>query len=121
MESVKEQQNEMEQRKRKLLLLMPVLVVPMLAIAFHSLGGGNGVTGTVKIPTGTGVNTTLPDARFDVKKKVLTKIGFYEQADKDSVRLAERRKNDPYYSRSAGGFALPREWDEGRKGWTKNP
>lgn len=121
MERIKGQQNEMERRKRKLLLLMPVLIVPMLAIAFHSLGGGKGVTGAVKSPTGIGLNTTLPEARFDVKKKVLTKIEFYEQADKDSVRLSERRKNDPYYSRSSGGLVLSGGRDAGGKTWMKNP
>jgi hypothetical protein len=115
MESVKEQQNEKERRQRKILLLMPVIVVPMLAMGFHSLGGGR-VKGSVISSTGTGLNTALPDARFDVKKKVLTKIGLYEQADKDSVKLSERRKNDPYYSRTTEGIALSR----GSDGWMKN-
>jgi hypothetical protein len=113
MESVKGQQNERERRQRRLLLFMPVLVVPMLAIGFHSLGGGKGVTSVVKSATGTGLNTTLPEARFDVKKKVLSKLGFYEQAERDSVRMSERRKNDPYFPRTVGGFALSRGWDEG--------
>lgn len=106
MESIKGQQNERVRRQRKILLLMPVIIVPVLAMGFHSLGGGKGVPGTVKSSTGTGLNTTLPDARFDVRKKVLTKLGFYEQADKDSVRLSARRKSDPYYSRTVGGIAL---------------
>jgi Conjugative transposon, TraM len=112
MESIKGQKNENDLRQRKALLILPVIIVPMLAMGFHTLGGGKGVEGVVKSPSGTGINTTLPDARFDGKKKVLTKLAFYEQADKDSVRLAQRRKNDPYYSRPAGGIALSGHPDE---------
>jgi len=100
--------NEKERRQRKILLLMPVLVVPMLAIGFHSLGGGKAVREPIKSSPGTGLNTALPDARLDGRKKVLTKLEFYEQADKDSVRLSQRRKSDPYYTRTTGGGALSR-------------
>jgi hypothetical protein len=90
--------SEREKRQRKMLLVLPVVVVPLMALAFHGLGGGKGVVGKDKGLAGQGINTSLPDPRFDPKKKGVNKLGVYSEADKDSMRLAERRKNDPYYA-----------------------
>jgi hypothetical protein len=100
MEQAGNQSSEMFRCKRKMLLVMPLIVAPLLALAFHALDGGKGTAGRVVVSSVKGLNMSLPDARFDPKKKALNKLGVYKQADEDSVRLVERRKQDPYY---AGG------------------
>ena len=88
---------EMFLRKRKMMLLLPVILVPLLTIGFYALGGGKGGDEGKGIVLTKGLNMSLPEARFDPKKKVLNKLGFYQQSEQDSLRLRERRKRDPYY------------------------
>lgn len=88
--------NELLRRKRMMLLLLPVVFIPLLTIGFYALGGGNGVNGAKGIVMTKGLNMSLPDAKFDVKKKGLNKLGFYKQSDQDSLKLRESRKRDPY-------------------------
>lgn len=87
---------ELLRRKRKMLLLLPVVMIPLLTIGFYALGGGRGGRGG-KVVLTRGLNMSLPMAKFDPKKKMLNKLGFYKQSDEDSIRLRERRKMDPYY------------------------
>jgi len=84
-------------RQRKFLLVLPLLVLPFLLLIFLALGGGKGTgSGTNKAYTSSGLNTKLPEAHF---KKGLDKdkIGAYEQAGRDSDKIKEAIKNDPYY------------------------
>lgn len=87
--------SEKELRQAKMMLLLPLVVVPLLALAFHALGGGWGASKEAK-PVARGLNMALPEARFDPKKKGLNKLGAYGQADRDSAKMAEWRKQDPY-------------------------
>lgn len=43
-----------------------------------------------------GLNPELPGASLK-EEKGMDKLGFYEQADKDSARIAEWMRSDPYY------------------------
>lgn len=64
---------------RRILLFLPLLVVPLMALAFHVLGGGKGdvkVTGL-----GTGIRTELPDAKFGTDTAG-DKLAAYELAEK---------------------------------------
>ena len=89
--------NEVVRRTRKMLLLLPVILIPLLAIGFYALGGGQGNGKEKGIALTKGLNMSLPEARFDAKKKGLNKLGFYKQSEQDSIRLREKRKMDPYY------------------------
>ncbi len=84
-------------RKRKMLLVLPILVLPFITLAFWALGGGkvtsNG-NATVKIPER--LNLQLPDARLKDDKK-MNKLSYYEQAAYDSAKREELLRNDPYY------------------------
>jgi conjugative transposon TraM protein len=82
-------------RKRKTLLILPLLVLPFLTLAFWSLGGGQQSTAAETSGRGSELNPQLPGARF--KEDHLTKMNFYEQAHKDSLKLSEQIRNDPYY------------------------
>ncbi|HEU5164151.1 MAG TPA: conjugative transposon protein TraM [Chitinophagaceae bacterium] len=80
-------------RKRKMMMVLPLLVIPFLTMAFWALGGGSTAT-TEKIQT-QGLNLKLPNA--NLKNEFSDKLSFYDQADKDSMKLAELMRNDPYY------------------------
>ncbi|HSZ85846.1 MAG TPA: conjugative transposon protein TraM [Puia sp.] len=83
-------------RQRKLLTVVPLLTLPFLVIFFITLGGGKGKTiSTNGIPQA-GFNTVLPDAHFK-KEKEKDKLGIYEETAKDSAKLVQQIKNDPYY------------------------
>jgi hypothetical protein len=68
--------------KRKVLLVLPLLILPFAALAFYAMGGGKGDTPALERQTG--INTTLPDATFS-KDKPTDKMGIYNLGDGDSV------------------------------------
>lgn len=82
-------------RKRKMLLVLPVLVIPLMTLSFWALGGGRGNANNVMADKA-GLNTHLPNPKLR-KETVLDKLGFYDKADKDSMKLKEEIRNDPYY------------------------
>jgi len=70
--------------KRKILLLLPAVIVPLLALGFNLLGSGQGDHLSGKQNIKTGINQNLPDAAFK-KDQPKEKIDYYDQADKDSI------------------------------------
>ncbi|HWK02426.1 MAG TPA: hypothetical protein VNS58_02265, partial [Puia sp.] len=68
-------------KKRKLLLILPLLVLPCLYAVFYCLGGGRGPK---KQEAAThiimGFNTELPEPIFDKKEEKMTKFEFYQKA-----------------------------------------
>lgn len=90
-------------RQRKLLLVLPLLIVPFLSIAFWALGGGKNSTSTTNGVATEGLNLDLPGAQFKGEKE-LNKMGYYEKAAHDSSRMRAAIKNDPYYD---GSLAFP--------------
>ena len=86
-------------RKRKMMLVLPLLVLPFITLAFWSLGGGKGKTDDSALTNKpSGLNLTLPEASFKEDKVPMDKLKFYELADRDSSRLQKLMKQDPYYS-----------------------
>jgi hypothetical protein len=68
-------------RKRKMMLVLPLLILPFVCIVFVALGGGKGDAKK---------NSTAPGSSgFN--------MAFYEKADADSAKLLERIKQDPYH------------------------
>jgi hypothetical protein len=106
MDSVKGSSNEVFRRKRKMMVVLPVILIPMLTLGFYALGGGKGGTDGKGLVLTKGLNMSLPDAKFDKKKKGLNKLGFYKQSEQDSIKLRERRKMDPYYGRKDSGMLM---------------
>lgn len=95
-------------KQRKLLLVLPLLVIPFLTLGFWALGGGKGEDkSVVNTP---GLNLDLPDARLK-EDKLMDKLSFYEKADKDSMRMAEWMRSDPYYKRDTSPV-FPHELEE---------
>lgn len=83
-------------KRRKMLLVLPLIAIPFLTMAFWALGGGSGVK-AVSVTT-KGLNLDLPDARLK-EDKLMDKLSFYEKADKDSMKLEEWMRNDPYFKK----------------------
>jgi conjugative transposon TraM protein len=105
---------EKKRRELKVRLLAPLLVAPMLCLVFYGLGGGRGAKVGRSGQLGKGLNMSLPDARFDPKRKTLNKLGAYDKAHTDSLKLSEIRKRDPNYLHGAGRF--PSDTDTRRVG-----
>jgi conjugative transposon TraM protein len=84
-------------RKRKMLLVLPVLILPFITLAFWSMGGGKeNSTKPQQAVVNEGLNLQLPDARFK-DEKGLNKLNYYEKAASDSAKREELLRNDPYY------------------------
>lgn len=92
-------------RKRKMMLVLPLLVIPFLTMAFWALGGGKG-NEPVAANEQKGLNLNLPDAKM--KDENLTdKLSFYDKADKDSAELEEWMRTDPYYQQKGDTSLSP--------------
>src|SRR5450432_1745584 len=83
-------------RKRKFLLMLPLISLPFIIFLFIVLGGGKGSEATAVPTANSGLNPKLPDAHFK-KGRDKSKLALYDEAFRDSSRIRERIKNDPYY------------------------
>lgn len=83
-------------KQRKMMLVLPLLVIPFLTMAFWALGGGRGKTSSSV--TAKGLNLDLPNANLK-EDKLRDKLGFYDKADKDSLKMEEWIRSDPYFKR----------------------
>lgn len=100
----KVEQSQAFLRKRKMMLVLPVIVLPFITMAFWALGGGSGNEAKANIQTA-GLNLNLPDAKL--KDNDGNKLSFYEQAEKDSLKIMEQMRNDPFYLSSPDTITSP--------------
>ncbi|MGN6419337.1 MAG: conjugative transposon protein TraM [Pseudobacter sp.] len=120
-----EKQNEVKHsqkfiRFRKLLLILPVLVLPFLTLAGYSLGViGKEQPEVQKVTRGFNIN--LPDARPSADSN-WNKMKFYEKADEDSARRMSQVKADPYYAKpTAPVLADTGRYSDSRFGYDPYP
>jgi hypothetical protein len=77
--------------KHRIYLVLPLMLMPFLALAFYALGGGRTVVSDVP-PKSEGINAKLPQARFKESEPV-DKMGFYSDSAPDtsteSLKLKE--------------------------------
>lgn len=86
------------QNQKRLLVMLPVLVMPFLSLAFWALGGGSGTEGNPERSDANNLISKLPDAYFDEKDKSLwDKLSLYRKAEQDSLKQKAAEKNDPYF------------------------
>lgn len=83
------------QRQRKMLLVLPLVMVIFTTLLFIALGGGQTADGLPK-KDNPGLNIRLPDAKLK-NDHALNKMSYYDQAASDSQKLREQMKTDPYY------------------------
>jgi hypothetical protein len=73
-----------EEKKRKMLLFLPLLVLPFMAFGFYALGGGKGDAQAQIASNSKGINTQLPGAKFQ-KDKAVDKMSLYNRAQRDGA------------------------------------
>lgn len=82
-------------RQRKMLLVLPALVIPFITMAFWALGGGKGDSNET-IKTTTGLNLELPGAALK-DDRTMDKMAYYDKAQSDSEKIMQQMKDDPYF------------------------
>ncbi|KGO93677.1 conjugative transposon protein TraM [Flavobacterium subsaxonicum] len=82
-------------RQRKMLLVLPLLVLPFITMAFWALGGGKMDTVNANVVK-EGFNLTLPGSNLK-EGTALDKMNYYERAALDSAKLEDLIKKDPNY------------------------
>jgi hypothetical protein len=90
-----------KERKRKMLLFLPLLVLPFMALGFYALGGGKGDMLAKAVSNNKGINTQLPGAQLK-KEDDKDKMTLYNQAQRDSASAR---------SKSAAGAFAALGWD----------
>jgi conjugative transposon TraM protein len=91
-------------RKKRALLVMPLLVIPFLTMAFWAMGGGKGET--KKDEMSSGLNLQLPNAKLK-DDRAENKLSFYEDAERDSLKEEEKIRNDPFFQVNARKDSAP--------------
>lgn len=93
-------------RHRKFLLVLPLLVLPFVAMIFWSMGGGKGNAASAEgLPISKGLNTQLPEAVIKDDQS-LTKMSFYDRAASDSFKRNELIKTDPFFKLNSSTEAI---------------
>ncbi|PBJ08025.1 conjugative transposon protein TraM [Flavobacterium sp. ACN6] len=87
-----------EARKRKLLLVLPVITLPFITFLFYILGGGRAEAQFDEKQLHGGFNFKLPIPKFQ-EDAALDKMSYYDQAAVDSIKRQEQIKKDPNYLR----------------------
>src|SRR4051812_19587067 len=86
----------MKERKRKAMLVMPVIIVPFVVFIFWVLGLVGPSEAIASGPgSARGININLP-AAIPSADSSWDKLHFYQQADRDSAKLRQLRRQDPY-------------------------
>jgi hypothetical protein len=89
--------NLQDKRRRRILLVMPVIVFCFTTILFRALGGGqNTEAQAVKTK---GLSMKLPSAIIAADQSG-DKMSFYDRAHADSLKKQQLRKSDPYTQKS---------------------
>lgn len=84
-------------QKRKFYMALPALVLPFLTMFFWALGGGKGEAIAKQTET-VGLNTKLPEAKFDDQSgNAWDKLSLYQQARRDSIKVNQAKRSDPYF------------------------
>ena len=96
-------------RRTKMMLVLPVLVVPFLTMGFWALGGGKG-SAAINEGKAKGLNLHLPDA--NLKDEVMDKLAFYDKADKDSLQKQEYMRSDPYHKATEAIMPVENELEQ---------
>jgi len=87
---------------KRLLLMLPILIIPFLTLGFYVLGGGR-PSKPVELNVAKGLNRDLPDAHFDNKE--MDKMAYYDKASIDSAQKQKEGTNDTFTQNPQGQVA----------------
>lgn len=82
-------------KNRKMLLVLPLLMVPIVTLLFWAMGGGKGAVAEVSQEK-KGFNIKLPNSNLK-EDNPLNKLHYYDRAAMDSTKFEELKKKDPNY------------------------
>lgn len=83
------------ERKKKFLLVLPIICVSFLAFLFWLMDGGKGTTALAG--ENSGLNTNLPNSGNDSNGQN-SKLDYYNEAEQDSLRWLDLVRSDPNYA-----------------------
>jgi len=86
-----------EKKNRKMMFVLPLLILPFATMLFWILGGGKGNAASISEQEKAGFNMLLPNPKLK-EDSTLNKMSYYDQASVDSIKLEEQKKKDPNYS-----------------------
>jgi hypothetical protein len=84
-----------EERKRKMLLVLPALLLPFLALGFYALGGGKGIEQALNQQASKGINTSVPGAQLK-NEQPQTKMSLYDKAKRDSASAKSSNNSNAF-------------------------
>jgi conjugative transposon TraM protein len=94
-------------RKKKMLLIMPLMVIPFLTLFFWAMGGGRGTTADGGMPQAAeGLNTKLPDAKLK-DDRGWNKLSYYEKAADEAGKRKDQALSESYLNANIVGEKLP--------------
>jgi len=96
--------NQTNEKQKKLLLVIPLLAIPFATLFFWALGGGK-TAQAQNVAQLQGLNMKVPGAKLK-NDSAENKLSFYEQAEKDSLKNQQARKDDPYYKADSAHGAV---------------
>ena len=82
------------EKKKKFLLVLPIICIPFLVLMFWLMDGGTGTT--VNAAENPGLNANLPNSGSDTTNNS-SKLAYYDEAEKDSLSWLELVRSDPNY------------------------
>lgn len=88
--------SEKDMRRRKLLLVLPLIMLPFITLLFWVSGGGKADAVPFGLSKSQGLNTKVPDAQLK-DDSAQDKMSYYNRAATDSAKLRQLMKADPYY------------------------
>ncbi|RFM34424.1 conjugative transposon protein TraM [Chitinophaga silvisoli] len=84
---------EKEKLKVRILLFMPVVVIPLLCLIFYAMGGAE--SGENPVMVNPGFNKILPSPIVE-EKEGMDKLSLYRKAENDSLSFRSLAQRDPY-------------------------
>lgn len=82
-------------KNRKMLMVLPLLMVPIVTLLFWAMGGGKEGVADVSQEK-KGFNIKLPNSNLK-EDNPLNKLNYYDRAALDSTKFEELKKKDPNY------------------------
>ncbi|WP_118194299.1 conjugative transposon protein TraM [Albibacterium indicum] len=94
---MKTQQSEETKRRRRFLLILPLLVFPFVTMGFWAMGGGTGTGDFSNHKDRSSLSTELPEAKFN-EQEDKDKFSLYEALERKKEEQLKAKKEDVFNS-----------------------